>query len=435
MARASQPTTHPPLTAAWCWPVLCFVVLTAALALRVPPGQAPDENAHLEYVAHLGTYSAFPVFPRGGAAQAGYEFHQPPLYYLLCVPLWRVLPSSIKPYGCRLVSLLAGVATLLVLWQVLIRLFPAEPALAAGGLWFAALWPLHQGVSASAGNDSLAGLMGALIFGVLACGVSHEWTPKLLRITGLVLGLSLLTKNTLLPLVALTPVVILVTHQRVSSWGRAVGAVMATMVIAGLVGGWWLVRNQMLYGDPLANQVFETAFAHSSARPEALMAGLQLSWTRYLHAWAAVLFCTFWGFFGGPNTAIKLWNPFGQMGPRPEALPFGWLMLVLAAAGLLALVGWMRARRVSLFPEVQTILPVWGAGLGLVVLSYLYFNTRFVAGMQARYLHPALLPLVVFFVLGWRLAWPGGDKWVRLVVLAGMLVLTLCNLGIWKTLV
>src|SRR5512144_3415764 len=76
------------------------VVLRLWLPLALPLGDVVrnrlqglnDEPAHFRYVEYVATRHALPVqthrFEEPGAfGRADFEYHQPPLYYLLCAPL------------------------------------------------------------------------------------------------------------------------------------------------------------------------------------------------------------------------------------------------------------------------------------------------------------------------------------------------------------
>jgi len=431
--------------------VALYCVLTLLLIMRVPVGAAPDELAHLEYVKHLATQSTLPVFKTVGGSDPGYEFHQPPLYYAVCAPLWQAAGERGGPHFCRLVSLLCGALTLVLLWRAVAALFPNKsnlPPLATG---FAALWPLHQGVGASAGNDALAGLICAAIFAVIARASNRAWQTRDAILLGILTGLGLLTKTTCLAigLVAMGAAWSLARQgesdatRETGSTRRAILQPCLALAVALLFGGWWLARNQMRYGDPFALGAFNAAFGKTSPGPAMFLAA-GVSLLDYLRITASILFCTAWGFFGGPNTAIRYLNPFGTQGPPPALLPVVRVMLVpmliCAAASGIALWGvsrWVRTWR-DCMAGTRAALAWWFIGLLLVALAWAQFNTRYFQA-QARYFHPALLPLALAFALGWRQAlgdfWKGRALWIFSILFGCTLAaLTLANAFGWRTL-
>jgi len=204
------------------------------------------------------------------------------------------------------------------------------------------------------------------------------------------------------------------------------------------VGGWWLVRNQMLYGDPLAMGVFQKAFSQSSLGP-ALFFAAGIGALTYLRALFTITFCTFWGLFGGPNTALKIVNPFGASGAQSIALAALPLVLIFLAASIIGIWGIWRKLRGGFDKSTFThiILTWWMLEFALVVLSWVQFNTHFFQA-QARYLHPALLPIAAGLCFGWAHIWGDKDKKltaVSVVVALAMIAVSLWNILGWRTLV
>ena len=66
---------------------IAYAVIAAGYAISIPFGQAPDESAHLPYVAYLAEHRQLPVFQPG---QGSYEYHQAPLYYVAALPAYFV---------------------------------------------------------------------------------------------------------------------------------------------------------------------------------------------------------------------------------------------------------------------------------------------------------------------------------------------------------
>src|SRR5947199_10872128 len=71
-----------------------YLALAAGFNLAMPVGGAPDEGAHAEYVRTVAEEGRLPVLDLSTSNNAqdpnGYEAHQPPLYYLLAAPAWRL---------------------------------------------------------------------------------------------------------------------------------------------------------------------------------------------------------------------------------------------------------------------------------------------------------------------------------------------------------
>ena len=95
--------------------------LGTLFAIKTPSWQNPDEPAHYNYIAHLATERRLPVLRMGdydgqylerlkaerfppelSIEPVRYESHQPPLYYLLAVPVYWLsqgLPLALRLFG------------------------------------------------------------------------------------------------------------------------------------------------------------------------------------------------------------------------------------------------------------------------------------------------------------------------------------------------
>jgi hypothetical protein len=427
--------------------LLAYGVLTALLIATVPIDKAPDEGAHLEYAQYLAQKKSFPVFKPLGANTPGYELHQPPLYYILVAPSYLV-SESVAPYFARVISLLCGALTLVFLWSALRLLFPDDELLANCATGFAALWPLHIAVGASAGNDALTGAMCAgMLWSVARLAArlsSREYSWRDAALVGIFFGLGMLSKSTALVvgIAALGATFHLVRRAEDTRSGRTPAvATGIALGVAILICGGWLVRNTVLYGDPLAARIFDEAFINSPSRREFLQAATGAYGWEYLRSWLTVCFATCWGFFGGPNTAVAMLNPFGRSGPRFEAFSVLPVMFFPAVATLAALFGFVKWKWLEWKNPVLPILSKiallwWGVALLLGVAVLFRFNLTYFQA-QARYLHPVLLPMALVFALGWREVF-GEGRALRVFAIgfgAILILLTLWNAFGWKTLV
>ncbi|RYG42464.1 phospholipid carrier-dependent glycosyltransferase, partial [bacterium] len=223
---------------------------------------APDERQHVNQIARYSR-GEIPVFdPSDPNLYETYQAHQPPLYYALVSTVAHGQPTSGDALKYRWPNLLFGglaVAGVFAFgW-----LASARWEVAAGFVAVAAPWPMLCALSGAASNDpllialctwSLAALMGARRDG---------WTLYWGLLFGATAGLAALTKTTgiiLLPVGALAAVL------STGPWRSK---------IAGLALGLalplpWLVRNQSLYGDPLALRAFNQAFVGSAQKSQIL---------------------------------------------------------------------------------------------------------------------------------------------------------------------
>jgi 4-amino-4-deoxy-L-arabinose transferase-like glycosyltransferase len=317
-----------------------------------------------------------------------YEFHQPPLYYLLAVPLYGLFGGVLLPL--RLLSVLLGALLLPVSYWTVREVVPAAPWLAVGTAALIAFLPMHLAMTAAVNNDALAELLGALILlftirYLKPAGGGH----RLLVLLAISTGLALLTKSSLYISMPLVLAAIAARYLWLEGEGRLLRAGSLYLLPAILLALPWWLRNAALYGnlDILGLQ-----------RHEAVVVG-QLRTAEFLasHGLPALIrdFCL--------TSFRSFWGQFGWMGVLLDERLYQAVAILslLAVAGLLPWSAGAWRRRTG-FPRWQ-----WAAvGIlvlltGLTLASYVWYNTSFVQH-QGRYLFRALLPIGLAMALGWR---------------------------------
>lgn len=382
--------------------LVLYLTLGGLYAVLTPPWQAPDEPAHYNYVRQLAEHGHLPVLhfgdyphayleqlkaarfpPEMSIAPLRYESWQPPLYYLLAAPVYRLFQGNLV--ALRVFSVLLGTGVVVTAYQMLRGCFPSHSALALGTAAFVAFVPMHLAVSSSVNNDVLAELLiGLTAWYVLACVSQPErylgWKWQLL--SGILLGLGLLTKLTYyyiaLPLFAL------------GLWWRhrnlvtIVRGYPVTWGVALLLALPWYVRNVALYGWPdLLGKWHHDAVVIGQLRTADYLS--QVGWLSYLRHFFTTTFQSFWGQFGWMTV---------PMDARTYLL-LGILSALAALGGVLALRNRECRQRES---STMALLTAW---LALTVVGYVYYNVTFVQ-FQGRYLFPGLIPLGLLIVTGWR---------------------------------
>jgi hypothetical protein len=150
-------------------------------------------------------------------------------------------------------------------------------------------------------------------------------------------------------------------------------------------------------------------------------------------------FCTFWGLFAGPNTALQILNPFGSQGAKPAALLALPLVLIFLIASIFGVWGIWKTLREGVEKSTFRRVAVtwWMIEFALVALSWVQFNTHFFQA-QARYFHPAMLPIVAGICYGWVNIWGTKDRKLSVASAAvgiAMIAVTLWNVLGWRSLV
>ena len=428
----------------WLLPaiILVYLILATLYAVYTPDWQAPDEPAHYNYVKYLGEQYRFPLLkpgdypaayleeikaahfpPEMSIAPIRYEFHQPPLYYVLAVPVFQLFGGSLLPL--RLLSVaLGGLLLLVVCWTVR-ALAPDRPFLALGATAFVAFLPMHLAMTAAVNNDTLAELMLAT---VLLLSIRYLKLPgrslgqregrQLLILLGITTGLCLLTKSSIYVAVPLVLLAIALKHLWIerSSLSGSLTAGLIYAVPAFLMGLPWWVRNIAQYGgmDFLGLNRHDEVVA-GQFRTAEFVAERGLG--TLLHDLSLTSFHSFWG-------------QFGWMGVLLDTRIYQGLAILSALAAISFFVWAVRTWR----ERATRARWQWAAGSLLVasgiltLAAYLWYNTQFVQH-QGRYLFTALVPISLAAALGWREALRRDRAWpLAAVLLVGAAVLRLAGL-------
>ena len=402
-----------PARPAALWFVIAAYLICAGLAAwymptseedqRWPPERRaryspPDEGAHLGYVQYLIEHRALPIFDD---PDVNYEAHQPPLYYVLCIPPYLLGTALARIWGgshviggllaMRFWSVLIGAAAIWSVHALGMLLFRGNRTAALMAAGFAALLPMHFVNLGGVTNDGLAELAVTVCL-IWACKLAATSSDRTSLIVGLLIGAAMLVKSNSAFLFFVAAIaVILGTRSiqdeklRLKRILRQYGLVLAASV---LLCGWWWIRNQVLYGDPLAHRVFVELFSINRATPEFFLE-YGISGTGYL-------MLLLWG------TALSFWGVFGQaiVYMPPWFYLLGWLF------SLAVLVGLVRSRwtATTIWSQAALSWLLVVVAAAFVLAFYLRFNMIFYQ-VQARYLFTAIGPFSCLFVAGWIGLW------------------------------
>jgi 4-amino-4-deoxy-L-arabinose transferase-like glycosyltransferase len=389
--------------------VVAGIGLAAGYAGGVPPWNAPDEPAHYNYVRHVAATGDLPVLQQGDWDAAllerlkstnfppsesidsiRYESWQPPLYYLLASPLHRLtggLPLDERVLLLRLLSVAISGLTVVLGFLAVRAVFPQERALQLAVAGFVAFLPMRSAIAGSVSNDALAEMLATLMLLAALHMLGGGFTGRRALGLGVLIGVALLTKMSLygyIPLVLLAAALAPAGKGRGGRAGSKPRLLGVTVGVALLVGGWWFVRNAMVYGgmDLFGMQRHDQVVV-GQLRPEQFDG----AWVSYL---GTTLFKSFWGQFGWMGILIdeRLYLALGLVSAL-AAFGFAlFLVRVVFGKGLLA-------------PQQRSGLLLMGLWVGVAVAELVAYNLSFVQA-QGRYLYPALLPIALFFVLGLR---------------------------------
>lgn len=396
--------------------ILAVYLLAGTLfATLTPNWQAPDEPAHYNYVRYLAAQSGFPELVSRCYNQAYlqqltsqrfppdlsidslcYEFHQPPLYYLLATPLFIISGGSLT--ALRLFSVVLGGGVVTLAFLIGRSSFPSYPIIAYGTMALVAFVPMHVAMLASVNNDALAEIILAALLLLLTRRLGAD-QPSTLRdnmTLGLILGLGLITKTTVyiaVPLIAAA----LWLERRESGIERIwPGVVKQAAIIYGLallIALPWYVRNAGLYGHfDILGLARHDQVVVGQLRTSDYLA--QVGWQNYLWEFVTTTFRSFWGQFG--------WMAV----PMSGRVYLGLTLLCFMALGGLG----VSIVNCQLSEHGRRAVRLMGLTIGLMALGYLWYNLQF-KQFQGRYLFSALIPLGLFLTVGlyaalsWRARW------------------------------
>ena len=417
-----------------------YLLIGVLFAVNTPAWQAPDEPAHYNYVHFVATQGALPVLQAGDYDQAQqmlainsrfgpgssitafrYEFHQPPLYYVLAAPLFRLTSGALLPL--RLFSVFLGALLLLVVHRVA-RLI-VRPALAVGAMAFVAFLPMHIAMASAVNNDSLAELLMVVMLWQCLHVILHPPRHSLRPWfgLGLITGLGLVTKSTvygLLPMLGVTLILAWRDSLQHDPSARHASRITFALLLPLLLLAvpWWL-RNLAVYGG--------TDFLGLNRHEDIVLGQLRTAEFVAQQGWTSLgtRFVTW--------TFRSFWGQFGWMSVLLDDRIYTALLTLSAAVSVGALWTLRRVWRQNNQAVRRALLLLGLAALGAVG-GYLWYNLSFVQH-QGRYLFPALLT----FGLGWAvglaaLAQPGVSRTAAAVAVAGGLLTLALAPGRWTLL-
>jgi len=393
--------------------IIVSIYLVAGLlyATQTPLWQAPDEPAHYNYVRYLATHQQFPAQQLGCYNQAYlstiisqkfppnlsindlcYEYHQPPLYYMLAGAVYWF--SNGSPIAIRFLSVLFGVGTVIIAGFTARLIFPKNRAVGYGTMAFVAFVPMHSFMLASINNDSLAGLLFAwLLYLLIRLLCQATITVSEASLVGLVLGLALLTKLTIyiaVPLVALALIKLPLNWKEMIKLGLLIYGIAFMLVLP------WYLRNINLYGWPdILGLQRHDEIVVGQLRTSDYVA--EVGWQAYSNNFLFTTFHSFWGQFGW--MAVPMDNRVYTM---------LWLITGIALGGLLGF-SYRRGWR-TLPPPQHSAFMVMAWPIIFILLAYGWYNWQFVQ-FQGRYLFPAIIPLGLFFSMGLSEAFQPRWQW------------------------
>jgi 4-amino-4-deoxy-L-arabinose transferase-like glycosyltransferase len=396
-----------------------YVVLAVLYGLIVPVGEGVDEVPHFHYVRHIKEGNGLPRQSFEPGQSAVLMGHHPPLYYLLGGGLiawtdtsdanqvliynphfewrenfggngWNVFlhfgqddfPYQGSILAIHYLRLWSTVMGAVAIWAIYLigRRITERAHLAFAAACVAAFNPSFLFMTSTIHHDGLMAVIGALslLWMVEALYRRPGWRGY--AVGGVLLAAGLLTKLSGLSLIIPFGLTIGWLSWQQRSWRRLIRSGILVVGIAAGLSGWWYIRNQILYGDPLGWELFLSTQRH-------MVRGAPYDWQAFVD-FVAQLQRTFWGAFGYMHITL----------PAPIYNTL-WTIAGIACVGLVvALV--RRGRSISLrdaramaWIVLLTALSVWFA-------SFVRFSIATVGAGHGRYLFPVSAALSLLMVTG-----------------------------------
>jgi len=241
---------------------------------------------------------------------------------------------------------------------------------------------MQTAVASAISNDPLCALVGSVAaWQIVRLVRLGQGARNIDRISlGVTLGVGIWTKLFLLvefPVVLGTYV--LLYRAGVYSWPRALRQAALVLGVALLIGAPWLIRNTMLYGDPLAMRATQVNVTAMDPVGPNSPGGPQAYWLKV----GRVVFESYWGRFDSMVLGL------------PDKV-YG-VLSICVIASLLGVLKHLREQSGET-PDA-TVLSAMGLIVGFTALAFIKLNAVNYQA-QGRFLFAALVPLALFFGLG-----------------------------------
>jgi 4-amino-4-deoxy-L-arabinose transferase-like glycosyltransferase len=402
------------------------MVLLIAWSFAIPIFEAPDENLHWQFARYLHEEARLPVFRPGFP-----EANSPPIYYALIAPFaWATetpeifirpdgLPGIVVAFDgtlhstpskafrnrasdfdkywpiriARLMSALMGVGTVACSYLAgRAASGRSMTGLLAGSL--VAFLPMFTFRATNVSNDTLVALLSALTLYLIVRIVKGGFNWPIGVGVGAAMAGAFLAKVNAMVL-PFSLVLAVITER--AAWRDRIVRLAGVLGLTLLVVLPWLLRNQVLYGDPLASR------AMLSAVPTLVVRNAITS-SYFTTIFPQVLSRSFVGVFGWANFYL------------PEWVYRSFLILAVVALG--GLVRGLLAGRVDARLLLAVVaIPV--LSLGIVV----HINLSFFQP-QGRYMLPALPAIALLAALGLEEV-PGWSNRAALILSGGLCALNI----------
>jgi 4-amino-4-deoxy-L-arabinose transferase-like glycosyltransferase len=213
----------------------------------VPAGQPADEPSHWSTVQYYEHERRLPELGNEGVT---YEAQMGPVYYSLAAmvawPVEQLAGTEAAFYAVRSIGVVLVVLTIYLTYVLGLMVFPTRRLESAIAATFAGVLPPMFAVGASVQNDQMTLVLATLAAIVAIRALDPDSSLRMWALAGALIGLAVLSRvSAVVVLVTLVLVVVCAPTRRRAQL-RGLGVAIVCFVV---VCGWWVLRNQLLYGD------------------------------------------------------------------------------------------------------------------------------------------------------------------------------------------
>ena len=373
--------------------LILALILRIVFALIVPVFEKPDEDSHFEYIKFVAENNKLPVQEAGNLRA---EFFQPPFYHVLASFFFKFISLFTDEMVnqvilLRFLSIIVSMFTLYVIYKIAKLLFKNNN-LIFGILAFAAFLPSHINMNSTVTNANFGDLLSTLIIYFALRIIEGKDKEKIILILGLIAGLALITRLSILPAILTIPFIFLIKYypKIKPNIKNIIKPLIIIGIIALVISGWHLLRNFTLYGDFLGINAMKLASLPDDITVNPIFIARLLGWT----------FITFWAAFGRTN-GIFLGNLESTTGITIFAISYLALLIITLAAiyGLYIFYKKFRKNKNLLTSLQKKSFIMFIIFLALLGFSFISFNL-YDFQPQGRLFYPTISIISILFTFG-----------------------------------
>jgi hypothetical protein len=390
---------------------IAIFLIYSIWSLVTPYNGAPDEHMRYKLLRYITDYGKLPVggdpIVRDGFWGFSYAYF-PYTTQIIGGFLIRILKQiTFDPnyllYIARLPSILSGVGTTIFTYKIGRKLFRLKWTIAL--TIFVSLWPENAMISSYINNDAFALFTISVMIYAWICGLKTNWNLKSCIGLGIGAGMCLISYYNAFIFLVLSAFIwlgtVLFKKENRKNYKKFIAYLGIMLSIAILIGGWFYIRNAVLYdGDFFglsANRSEAESFAIEELKPSNRSTfkndGKSMLSVLRETDWLRISFDSF--------IAI-----LGSMDIKPRPIVFGIIKNILNIGLLITLINAIISitkKRVDIFLIVCAISIPSGIALSL------YNSWASDYQPQGRYFLTVLIPLAILVISGYAYL----EKYIR----------------------